>query len=458
MSHVGAMQRLAYAAPAFALAIVGIPVYVFLPKFYTDVVGVEIGVVGVLLLGVRLFDAFTDPMVGVISDGARTRFGRRRPFILGASLPLAISIWLLFSPPDLGPGAAALWLGLWIFALFLCWTLIVVPYESLGPEITFDYHERTSLLGLRDGMLVAGTLAASASPALIGWAFGLGDGPEGERARFFWMAALYTPLLVLLCAWCVISVPERPRSRSGPDPKRLDLRSIARNRPFVILLVSYTVSAIGSNLPATLILFYVQYVLRSDLAGLFLVLYLGTGVLFLPAWIALSKRIGKKAAWISGMALNTGAFVCVFFLGAGDAALYGVLVFLSGLGFGATVAIPSSMEADVIDYDELLSGQRREGRYLGIWSIARKLAAALGVGLALPILGAVGYQPGVEQTPQVELALRTMYALVPSLCNGVALLIALYYPIDQGVHTRILEGIALRREGLEGIDPLAQPT
>ena len=105
------------------------------------------------------------------------------------------------------------------------------------------------------------------------------------------------------------------------------------------------------------------------------------------AWTALARRLGKKQAWLAAMAVNTGAFAGVFFLGPGDAAAYGVLVFLSGIGFGATLAIPSAMQADVIDYDELLSGRRREGQYIGLWSIAKKTAAALGIGVGLTVLG-----------------------------------------------------------------------
>jgi GPH family glycoside/pentoside/hexuronide:cation symporter len=154
------------------------------------------------------------------------------------------------------------------------------------------------------------------------------------------------------------------------------------------------------------------------------------------------------------MVVNTGAFFAVFFLGPGDANLYGVLVVLSGVGLGATIAIPSSMQADVIDYDELLSGERREGQYIGVWSIAKKLAAALGVGVALSVLGAAGYRPNVEQTEQVQFTLRVLYALVPCICNLVAIVVALAYPIDRKRHGHILGAVEARRAGRVVVDPL----
>jgi len=448
-------KKLAYAAPAFALAIVGIPVYVYIPKFYTDVVGVNIAMLGYLILAVRLFDAVTDPAIGFLSDKTQTRFGRRRPYIAVGAIFLSLSMYFLFNPPQASPYFETIWFGVTIFCLFLFWTMIVVPYESLGPEITFDYDERTTLLGMRDGALIAGTLAAASSPAAVAWAFGLSPTDEGERAKFFWIAVLYAPLLVAFCWWCVLSIRERPQLFRGEKQGLLQgLREVSQNRPFIILLVSYIVAAFGSNLPATLILYYVEYVLQSKQADLFLLIYFVTGVLFLPAWIYMARKLEKKVTWLTAMVLNTGAFLGVFFLGPGDAHIYGVLVFLSGIGFGATLAIPSAMQADVIDYDELISGQRREGQYIGIWSITKKLAAALGVGLALSILGAVGYTPNVEQSEQVQLTLRILYALVPSLCNIAAFVIALAYPISRTIHKDILAAIEARREGQSVTDPL----
>jgi GPH family glycoside/pentoside/hexuronide:cation symporter len=448
-------KKVAYAAPAFALAIVGIPVYVYIPKFYTDVVGVNIAMLGYLLLAVRLFDAVTDPAIGFLSDMTQTRFGRRRPYIAGGAIFLSLSMYFLFNPPQASPLFETAWFGVTIFCLFLFWTAIVVPYESLGPEITFDYDERTTLLGMRDGALIAGTLAAASSPAAVAWAFNLSPTDEGERAKFFWIAVLYAPLLIAFCWWCVLSIRERPQLFQGKKQGLLQgLREVSQNRPFIILLISYIVAAFGSNLPATLILYYVEYVLQSKQADLFLLIYFVTGVLFLPGWIYMARKLEKKVTWLAAMAINTGAFTGVFFLGPGDVYLYGVLVFLSGIGFGATLAIPSAMQADVIDYDELLSGQRREGQYIGIWSITKKLAAALGVGIALSVLGGVGYTPNVEQSEQVQFTLRVLYALVPSLCNIAAFVIALAYPVSRRIHKDILAAIGERRKGNSVTDPL----
>jgi len=457
-THAGKLtrgQKLAYGLPAFALAVVGIPVYVHIPKFYADVVGVNIALIGSILLFIRMFDAFTDPILGILSDRTQTHMGRRRPYILWGGLALAVSILFLFIPPDLSAGRAPIWFTVSLFALFLFWTLVTVPYEALGPELTSDYTERTSLFVVRDGLLIFGTLVAAAAPAVVeGLQNALATG-GGERQKFMWIAFAYAPLLVGTTLWCTYRIRERATGRPASElPRPKDLKGIFQNRPFRILLISYTISALGSNMPATLILFYVQYVLESSHANLFLLLYFASGILMLPAWIKLAGRFGKKTAWLGSMALNTCAFSGVFFLGAGDEWAYAILVILSGLGFGATLALPSAIQADVIDYDEYLTGRRQEGWYIGVWSVVKKLTAAAGVGAGLTILGAVGYQPGEAQPPEVIQTLKVLYALVPSLCNAAAFAIALAYPISQAKHEKIIFGIARLKQGERVPDPL----
>jgi len=330
-----------------------------------------------------------------------------------------------------------------------------VPYEALGPALTWDYTERTALFALRDGLLIAGTLFAAASPVLIEALQPAAATAAAQRQKFFWIALVYAPLLIGACLWCTYRIRE-PRE-DGNAPPGFDsgnLRSILRNRPFLILLTVYAIGALGSNLPAALILYYVQHVLQSSRADLFLLLYFSSGIALLPAWIAVSKRIGKKNAWLASMAINTGAFSGVYFLGAGDEWGYAILVALSGMGFGATLALPSAIQADVIDYDEFLTGRRQEGWYIGIWSVIKKLSAAAGVGAGLTLLGMTGYAPCEIQPPEVIQTLKVMYALVPSVCNAVAFVIALAFPISQTVHRRILEGIALIKQGKAAADPL----
>lgn len=434
--HISWPDKLAYSLPALSLAIIGIPVYVFLPKFYTDTIGLSMSTIGILLMAVRLFDAVTDPVIGYLSDRSTSRFGRRKPYIASGSVGLAVSIIFLFKPPVLSGAMMNIYFGFWLFALFFFWTLVAIPYESLGPEITGDYHERTALFSMRDGFLIIGTLLAAGFPMLIDGIMNIMGKAATERERFSFMAFVFAPLIVIFSFYCIYRIKEKYQ-HTGSDDLLKGFSAVLKNRPFLILISGYTISAVGSNLPATLILYYVEYVLKAQRAEGFLLIYFLTGIVFLPLWIVVSRKVGKKRAWIISMLINTGAFSGVFFLGPGDAMIYGVLVFFSGIGFGAGLALPSSIQADVIDYDQVLTGQRREGRYIGLWSIAKKLSAALGVGIGLVLLAKAGYQPNAEQPGSAVFMLRVLYALVPCLCNILSIVIISFYPISEQAHAQI---------------------
>lgn len=439
-------RSLSYGLLSMPLALMGITFYVYLPKFYADQAGLSLGLISVVVLLSRVWDALIDPLMGSISDATRHPLGRRRSWIAVGTVPLMLSFLLLLTPA-LSPVSAGVWFAGWTFLFFIFWTMVIVPYEALGAELSFNYDERTRILSIREGSLVLGTLCAGALPLFYEWLL-----PHSEPTEKFFRLALGYSLLLGIAAWlCVTRLKER--SQSGEAPERqgslltIGYTLLRENAPFRVLLLAYTIGALGGALPATLIMFYVEQVLESDRGSMYLALYFAIGLLCLPAWVALSKRIGKKEAWVAAMAINGGAFSAVFFLGAGDELLYATCIGISAIGYGATLALPSSMQADVIDFDELMTGERREGQFVGLWSVARKLSAALGAGVALGILYLTGYEAGVAQNSATLLALRIMYAAVPSIANFIAIAVAWRYAIDRVEHQRIRAEIDQRRVG-----------
>lgn len=432
--------RLAYGLPNLGLALVGVPILVYLPRFYSDVVGVPVAWLGVVFVAGRVIDAITDPLVGLLSDRSRSVEGRRRPWIRWGCVPLALLTVALYVPPARLEGAGATaWASFVILAWFLALTAVNVPYRALGPELTDDYDERTTLFSIREGLLVVGTVLASVGPGIVELV--LGEGSD-ERRKFAWYVAVAAPVLVVTCLVCVRQVHERFASPAGPAPSWVgvasQLRQAFENRPFVILLSAFVVIALGSGLPAVLISYFVTYVLDAErLLPLFLLMYFGVGMLSLPAWVALSRRRGKKVTWLAAMAVNAGFFAGVSFVGPGQAWLYGALVVCSGVGGVAVLAMPYAMQADVIDHDELRTGERREGLYGGLWSIAEKTAAGLGIGLAMFTLDAVGYQPNQAQPEHVLDVLRALYIGIPCVCTTIGFVIALRYPLDRAAHEAI---------------------
>lgn len=445
-------ESIAYSVLALPLAAIGVSFYVFLPKLYADYAGVSLQTMGAIVVGTRIWDAVIGPAIGHLSDRTRLSSGRRRPWIVAGSVPLMAVFIVIFMPDSMSALSPALRLTLLSALFFLFWSCVAVPYEALGAELVTGYDERTSVLGLRDGLLVVGTLVAGAVPAILELFLPSSTVTE----RFAMMALVHAAIFCAALVALMICVRERPlRDNQRPSGSLLDAwGALKRNRPFLILLVSYAVSAFGGALPATLILFYVERVLHSPHGFLFLVLYLAVGVLFLPLWIRAAARFDKRNVWIAAMLINTVAFAAVFPLGSGDTALYGALVTLSAVGYGATLALPSSMQVDVIDYDEWLVGTRREGQIVGLWTIARQLSSAVGTGAALWLLGSAGYlgAGGLEAMRDAAVAiddisggdinhregpdsiadtLRLLYAGVPSVTSMIAILIAMFYPLDR---------------------------
>ena len=449
---------LAYAGPGLMLSTAGLPLFVYLPKFYTDTLGAGAAMIGLFIFAARLLDGISDPLIGWLSDRTRTRWGRRRPYLIWASPLLGLILLALFAPPDLNPTQAGLWFGFLLLFLSVAWTLVNVPWEALGPELTPDYQARNSLFAWRDGFYIIGILLAVTLPLVLVWALDIPPGAVREQQTFRWFALIIAPTLVLLCWLCAAMIQERawtgPQgSGEKPAPRQTALQNyhqglklLWQNKPFRILTLAFAIASIGANLPATLILYYVEYVLQDVRAEAYLLLYFLTGILFLPAWVWIAGKWGKKPTWMAAMILNAAAFAGVFFVGPGQTTIFAVLVSISGIGFGAGMALPSSMQADVIDYDELLSGRRREGAFIGLWSIIKKMASALGLGLALPLLALAGYAPGQEQPESVILLLRFLYAGLPSLCVITALLVFSRYSLNAQEHGRIQADLARRAE------------
>lgn len=442
--RVPKLRRVAYAAPALPLAAIALLLNAFLPKLYTDSFGVNVGFVAAVTLAARVFDAVTDPLIGFLSDRTPGSFGRRRPWIVGAAVPLALSVLLVFAPqwaPDVAP---MWWWAGGIFAVTLFWTAVTIPYEAHGASLSMDYDERTDLLGLREVFLLVGTVLAAASPAIVRALTGLGTGSADQPAVFVRVGSAWAVLALAFTWWCGFGVPEHRHHGLATVRLRQALREVWQNRSFRVLLVSYTVAAFGSHLPATMVLYYVQYVIGSPHGDLILLLYLLVAILALPLWVWFAHRTSKKTAWLWSIGGTAGIFIWAVFLGEGDLALFVPIVALTGACGGAVLALPHAMQADVIDEDELLSGERREGQYIGLWSIAKKVSAALGIGLGLGMLQLAGYVPDAVQPDAVRWALRITYIVIPCLSFAAALLLAVRYPLDRVRHREVRAAIDAR--------------
>ncbi|MEE8559046.1 MAG: MFS transporter [Myxococcota bacterium] len=445
---------LAYGAPSFAGAAMAVPIYVHMPKFYADVVLVPLGYLALAIAFARALDALTDPLMGWVSDRTRTRWGRRKPW-MAVGVPLCALAFLgLFSPPaSLDPFEAATWFGTFFVLYFLFHTVYEIPHYGLGAEISLDYHERSRLFGVRALFLVPGTFLAVILPSVLGE---MGATP---REQFTAVAVIYGALLIALYAILLARVPERREFvNRESNPLIPGVRRALRNRPFRLLLTIYVIGSIPGAIPGTLMPFYSTYVLQPENPERFLMYclaaYFGSGFLFLPFWIWIARRFSKLAAWFSCFIIGISGGAALFFLGPGDEPLAVGLLFYTGIQFGGGFFIGSSMQADVIDYDELHTGRRREAQYGAFWSMVPKFVIIPSAAIPLAILSIMGYVPNQAQNPQVVMTIRAIFALTPAFFSLLALLVALRYPLSEAVHQAIRRGIEQHGRGEEAVDPL----
>ena len=412
----------AYGAPALPLAALTLPVYIFLPTFYAETLGLGLASVGLALLMARLWDVVTDPLVGYLSDRTRTVIGRRRPWVIAGAPLVLTAVWFLLVPGD-GVGLGYL-LG-WSLALYLGWTMMILPLSAWGAELSPDYNERSRIAAFREGFILTGALCALGLPALLGFAGSAEIGNALEAIALF-VVVLLPPAIVALLALTPEPKPTAWHSRG----LRGGWAVIRDNRPFRRLIAAYLLNGVANGLPATLFLLFVDHVLeRPEQAGLLLAVYFASGVVAIPLWLRLSYRYGKHKVWCGAMIWACANFVWVPLLGPGDLPWFIVICVLTGVALGADLVLPSSMQADVVDLDTVESGQQRTGLFFAMWGMVTKLALAVAVGLAFPILDAVGFEEAGEKNATSLLALAMLYGLLPVILKAAAIVLMWEYPI-----------------------------
>jgi GPH family glycoside/pentoside/hexuronide:cation symporter len=384
-------QLAAYGALGLPLAAAALPMYVHLPNLYGGVLGMNLAVLGAVLLAVRLADALVDPLLGALNDWLQ-----RPRLLVSAGVGLLVAgVAAALNPPD----ASWRWLAAALVPAYLGYSLASVGYLAWGALLGESPHERTRVAAWREGWGLAGVVIASVAPTVLA-----GRMTEG-LARF----SLVFAVLALVClGWTLRAAPQPLRA---PPRAAIALDALGApfaNRSFRRLFAVFVLSGIASALPATLVLFFVNDVLGlSRLAGAFLAAYFLAGAASLPLWLALARRRGKVFAWLGSMAASVVAFAGALALGPGDAAGFFAVCLVSGLALGGDLALPPALLADTL---RAHGDEARAGAYFGLWSLATKANLALAAGLALPLLAAAGFVPGSGGDPA---PLVFAYCLLP---------------------------------------------
>jgi glycoside/pentoside/hexuronide:cation symporter, GPH family len=433
-------QSLLYAIPYLTHALAMTPLITFIPSFYADAHGLPLALVGAILFFTRLTDIVTEPAIGILSDRTRSRFGRRKPWIVVGLPFLMLGIWMVFAPPF---KVTPLYAVFWIAVTYIAFNMVDTPYKAWGAELSKSYSGRTRVAGWREGFGIASSMSAL---ALI---FVLQSQGMGSTADLmFWLGTSFVVLMPLLFAVGLMFVPEPKVEVISVPPVSLREAGavLIGNKPFMWLLGGLIVLMGGAIIGASLHLIVMEKVFNAK--HLFPLILAGeniAGLLSLPFWLWLSKRIGKHRALAFG---TLGMAVLSFPIPLIDhdrPDLYAACIIIRGFAGGALGILVSAMIADVVDLDTLKTGKARNGLYFALVGTLSKFGLALGalVGTSIPALA--GFAMTGPNSDAAIFSLMVTYAWIPMLIMGLATPFFWFYPLTEAVQRDLRGQIAARR-------------
>jgi GPH family glycoside/pentoside/hexuronide:cation symporter len=424
----------------------------WLMNFLTDEVRLSAALAGTALLVGKIWDAIIDPPIGFFSDHTRSRWGRRRPYILFFTIPFGIAFVLMFRNPGIQAQA-----GKFIWALltyiFFCtaYSLTNIPYNSLLPEISQDYNERTSIAGYKQAFAVVGTILGAGAALPIMALF------TSRTAGYIGMSAIFGVLATLSLTFTFFSVRE-PKIVAQPKGENLlkSLKDVFTNRPFLFLLTSWFTNSTAVAVMEAMLIYYYKYIFKNEGAvTLAMIVLLVTTIATIPFWVWLAKRVSKKMTYIIGMTLTLLA-VIVFAFAADKLGLTGALgiMLVAGFGFSSHYVLPWSMAPDTIEFGYARSRVRREGVYYSIWTFFTAVGGAVAGFLVGQTLGFFGYVPDAVQSASSILGIRILIGPVAAVLILAGNLALAFYPLDRKRYEELQAGIREKITGSEETSPL----
>ena len=415
----------------------------FLLYYYTDILEIRPAVAGLIFALPLIWDAITDPLMGVIASRTRTSLGSYRPYILFGTPALAISFVLMFAAPLAFPGAVVAAAAISHVIFRTCYTVVSIPYTALSANMTRDSGERGALAGVR---MIFATLGGLFTVFLtLPLAIQLGGGDL--KLGFFWVSLLYAVVASGIFLVTFLSTKERKDLEKPVHVGAGDMwRLIKRNRPLLILIGAIVVGATGNAIFGKALIYYVKYVAGLELSITTALISLTAAVsLSVPVWMLISRKLSKRGVWLSGAALSLSMQATLFFFPPSTVPTFMALLIVMGFGNGAFAVTFWSMLPDTVEYGEWRSGIRDEGFVFGINQLALKAASGLGIGVLGFALEAVGYVANEVQTDTAAAGLRIISILLPLGCGLTAAALIAFYPIDRTLHARLVRAIDYRR-------------
>jgi len=407
-------------------------------NYLTDTVGIAAAAAGLAIMLGKVWDAVTDPMMGFISDRTRSRWGRRRPYLLFGSIPLFLSMWYFFSAPTFKTAiGGVIWATLVLCILNTAYTVVNIPYGSLTPELTKDFKERTALNGFRFSFAVVGTILGAAIVLPI-----INLAGDNEHLGFSYVGFLFGLIMAGTILTTFFSVRE-PNHQNEPRPTQKFFETflaVFKDKTYVRLLIVYACNLTGITFVQTILVYYFKYLYKNEsMTTIAMILLLVTAMICVPISVLLAKKVGKKLTYQIALGILAVSCMVIFLFGhtVGMNLTLAVMVF-AGIGIGFGYVPPFAMLPDVIEVDAIHSGSRKEGAFYGMWTFVSKLGVALAPALTGLFLGLSGFVADKVQSPETLLAIRLVFGPIPAIIFILGIIIVQKYPLDEIKYNAIL--------------------
>lgn len=443
MSNTESKERLtkgaliSYGGFALPLAITDIPIIMYLPAFYATEVGLSIGMVGLVLLLARLWDGCSDPIVGTLSDRTGSRYGRRKPWVIGGTPLLMVATWFLCNPPE---QVGLLYLGFWAVLFYTAKTIVTIPYWSWGAELSSVYEERSRITGFRETGSMFGNIIVAAAPVLV-----LANNTPTRDVLW-----LITGMVIIL-----IPLAIAPLAIAVKDPQRLPDSSIQfsqffmvmrQNRPLQLFLIAVVCNSVSLGVINSTAIFLVDtgFGLPGAFFSIILIQYIAA-IVSVPLLIRVGRRYSKHQMLACSFAVSCLYYLILSVLPMGNYFVIAGFVCISGVTFACAYIFASSVLADVVDYDTASSGEERTGVHMALYTLIWKVGLALGVGLAYGLLDIVGFDPAATHSTAGDVLKIRLIACIPtSLLLIPAAIILWNFPITKKVQKELRQKIDAR--------------
>ncbi len=440
-----AWRKWMYGSGDLGFSLTSTIVVAYFAIFLTDVVGVRPAIAAIAIFLGRSWDYINDPLFGYISDRTRTRWGRRRPYLLFGPIPFAIVFALMWwKPPIQGDIALAIYYAIVYVFYDAAATMIYMPYFALTPELTSDYDERTSITSVRAFFSIVGSLIAFIIPVMI-----IGGFSPIHASNVLLMGIIFGILSAIPLYLVFFGTRERPEFMNQKQPGLLEsVRASLQNRPFIFSAIIYLFTWVTIDILETFLIYFIKHVVnRESSSDLIMGTIFVVAIIALPLWTWTSRRLNKRLAYIIGMAFFAVVLLVLINLTSTTPMwLILILCTLAGIGVSAAHVIPWSIIPDAIEYGELKTGKRYEGMFYSLISISQKFASSMAIPLALVILDITGYVPNsTQQPPNAILGIRFLTGPIPAITLCIGIVFAILYPLGRERYTQIAQELEDRR-------------